>query len=112
VSRIGARTRAVEVTSMQGLVEYIARTLADEPEQVQVVTDPAEPGKLRLYVAPADLGRIVGRRGRTANALRLLLRASYDADLEISATGEEPGDDDDFEDDLDDDEFEEDEPLD
>lgn len=88
---------------MEGLVQYIARALADEPDHVKVVSDPAEPGKLHLYVAPGDLGRIEGRRGRTADALRLLLRASYDTELSISASGEAPGDD--FDDELDEDDL-------
>ncbi|MBI2880783.1 MAG: KH domain-containing protein [Candidatus Tectomicrobia bacterium] len=61
---------------MRDLIEYIARQLADHPEQVRV--DAVERGQetvLELRVAPEDLGRVIGREGRTAKAMRALLSA-------------------------------------
>jgi len=58
----------------QEFVVHVARALAEQPERVQVEELPAADGargsNLRLVVAPEDVGRLVGRRGRTANALR------------------------------------------
>ncbi len=53
---------------------YLARSLANEPDLVVVQTD-QRPGsvRLRLHVAPDDMGRVIGRRGRTAQALRTLI---------------------------------------
>jgi len=62
---------------MRMLVEQIAQALVDAPEQVQVT--PVEDGDatiLELRVAPADLGKVIGRQGRTAKSIRTLLGAA------------------------------------
>jgi uncharacterized protein len=58
------------------LVEYLARRLVEKPEDVRVEED-EEDGDLvlRLTVAPEDLGRVIGRGGRIARALRTVVRA-------------------------------------
>jgi uncharacterized protein len=58
------------------LVEYLARRLVEKPDDVRVDED-AEDGDLvlRLTVAPEDLGRVIGRGGRIARALRTVVRA-------------------------------------
>ena len=59
------------------LVEYVARALVDNPDQVQVETvEDDSTTTLRLRVAAGDLGRVIGKQGRTAKALRTLLHAS------------------------------------
>lgn len=59
------------------LVEYVARALVDNPDQVSVESvDDESTTTLRLRVAAADLGRVIGKQGRTAKALRTLLHAS------------------------------------
>ncbi len=60
---------------MKELIEYIAKTLADVPSEVRV--DEVEGSSsvvLELRVAPEDMGRIIGKKGRVANAMRTLLR--------------------------------------
>jgi uncharacterized protein len=60
--------------SLQELVEVVARTLADEPERVVVTeTDHRGVTLVELTMAPDDLGRVIGRQGRTAAALRTLV---------------------------------------
>jgi predicted RNA-binding protein YlqC (UPF0109 family) len=62
---------------MKELVEAIARTLVDHPEEVQVKSvDGAQVVVLELRVHPDDLGKVIGRQGRTAKAIRTLLGAS------------------------------------
>jgi predicted RNA-binding protein YlqC (UPF0109 family) len=62
---------------MRGLIEYVARTLVDDPAAVRVTEVQAEPiAVYHLQVAPADVGKVIGKHGRTAHALRLLLAAS------------------------------------
>ena len=63
------------------VVEVIARTLADQPDGVRV-TEQAHRGQvlIELFMAPGDLGRVIGRQGRTAAALRSLVAAT--AELE------------------------------
>lgn len=60
---------------MKELVEYIAKSLVDDPSQVNVTEIPGTTSViLELHVAPEDMGRVIGRNGRVANAMRTLLR--------------------------------------
>jgi len=57
-------------------VEYIAKSLVDNPEQVEVRESEGEQGAvLELSVSREDLGKIIGKQGRTARAIRTLLGA-------------------------------------
>jgi len=59
------------------LVEMIARALVDNPEKVQVSQLEGEQTSiLELKVAPEDLGKVIGKQGRTARAIRILLGAA------------------------------------
>jgi uncharacterized protein len=63
----------------QELVEYIAKQLVNEPQQVKVncrITSTSVIVELR--VAQQDMGRIIGKNGRVANAIRALLRVAAD----------------------------------
>ncbi len=56
------------------VLDYLARSLANEPDSVVVHTEVRQGSvRLRLHVAPDDMGRVIGRRGRTAQALRTLV---------------------------------------
>ncbi|MFA6957853.1 MAG: KH domain-containing protein [Thermoanaerobaculia bacterium] len=62
---------------MKDLVEFIAKSLVDHPDQVRV--DEVRRGDstvVELRVAPDDLGRVIGRQGRTARAMRNLIAAA------------------------------------
>ncbi len=60
----------------QQFVEYIAKTLVDNADAVEVERTIDERGVLlQLHVAPEDLGRVIGRAGSTAKSIRTLLRA-------------------------------------
>ncbi|HVO81724.1 MAG TPA: KH domain-containing protein [Terriglobales bacterium] len=62
---------------MRALIEQIARALVDEPDQVSVSQIDGEQAiVLELKVAPNDLGKVIGKQGRTARAMRTLLGAS------------------------------------
>jgi uncharacterized protein len=59
---------------MQELIEFIARSLVDDPTQVQVTQGRrGSTTELRLQVAKEDMGRVIGKAGRVANAMRALL---------------------------------------
>jgi uncharacterized protein len=62
---------------MRKLVEYIAQSLVDDPAAVQVreVRNDRNALVLELHVAPDDYGKVIGRQGRVAKAMRALLRA-------------------------------------
>jgi predicted RNA-binding protein YlqC (UPF0109 family) len=62
---------------MKELVEFLARELVDDPESV-VVTETADDRGLlfTVNVAPEDMGKVIGRGGRTAKAIRTVVRAA------------------------------------
>ena len=61
---------------MAELLEYLARQLVDEPDAVRVErVDEDDAVVLRLHVAEDDLGKVIGRQGRIARALRTIVRA-------------------------------------
>jgi uncharacterized protein len=66
-----------EETDMKDLVEMIAKALVDNPEQVVVTEVEGEQTTvLELRVAPSDLGKVIGKQGRTARCVRTLLGAA------------------------------------
>ena len=61
------------------VVEVVARALVDDPDAVRVTETPQRGMTvIELFVAPEDLGRIIGRQGRTATAFRTLVAATAD----------------------------------
>jgi predicted RNA-binding protein YlqC (UPF0109 family) len=59
------------------LVEYVARSLVDDPEAVQVTEVEDEEGTvIELHVADDDMGKVIGRNGSVAKALRTLLKVT------------------------------------
>ena len=62
---------------MKELIEYIAKAIVDKPEEVRVTEEATEDGiVLRLEVAPEDTGKVIGKEGRIAQAMRPLLRVA------------------------------------
>jgi predicted RNA-binding protein YlqC (UPF0109 family) len=63
--------------SMKDLLVRIAQELVDDPEQVQVTEiETAQTTVLELKVAKSDVGKIIGKHGKTANAIRVVLNAA------------------------------------
>ena len=63
---------------MKELIEFLAKSLVDNPDEVTTRTyERGDQGTVvELEVAPADLGKVIGRQGRTARAIRTLLSAA------------------------------------
>ena len=62
---------------MRELVEYIARNLVDDPDAVKVVEREEENAYvLELSVAPDDMGKVIGKQGRIAKAIRTVVKAA------------------------------------
>lgn len=62
---------------MKELIEYIAKALVDHPDQVKVAEIEGErTSVIELSVAKEDLGKVIGKQGRTARALRTILTAA------------------------------------
>jgi hypothetical protein len=67
----------MEGKSMKQLIEDIAKALVDIPEEVEVKTVEGEQiTVLELKVAPSDLGKVIGKQGRTARSIRTILGAA------------------------------------
>lgn len=63
------------MSSMKELVEFITKSLVDDPSQVYVSEIEGENSViLELRVGPEDMGRVIGKGGRTVNAMRTLIR--------------------------------------
>ncbi len=61
---------------MEELVEYLAKSLVDKPGEVRVTREARDDAVvLQLRVAAEDVGKVIGRQGRTARALRTVVRA-------------------------------------
>lgn len=61
----------------KSLIEYIAKSVVDHPEEVNVSSERyGRQTVVTLMVAPEDMGRVIGKRGRMANAMRTLLRVA------------------------------------
>lgn len=62
---------------LKSFVEFVAKSLVDNPEEVQVCeVEGEQTSVLELRVAKEDLGKVIGRQGRTARAIRTLLGAA------------------------------------
>ena len=69
------------MADLKELIETIAKALADHPEAVSVRESERRSGTVyELHVAATDLGRVIGRQGRTAAALRTLLSSAAEID--------------------------------
>jgi len=63
--------------NLKELIEYIVKNIVDEPDQVVVHQVEGERSIiLEVKVAPSDLGKVIGKQGRIANALRTILKAA------------------------------------
>jgi predicted RNA-binding protein YlqC (UPF0109 family) len=78
---------------VKALVEMIAKSLVDNPDNVQVTQlDGEQSSIIELKVAPEDMGKVIGKQGRNAQAIRLILSAAgmklkKRVDLEIVEKG-------------------------
>ena len=61
---------------MKDLIEYIAKSLVDHPEEVQVRESGSARVRFELSVSKDDMGRVIGKGGKVANSIRTLLRVA------------------------------------
>lgn len=68
---------SAEGTELKELVEYVSKALVDEPEKVNVTAVESETSIIvELRVSPDDVGKVIGKAGQTAKALRKILSAA------------------------------------
>jgi predicted RNA-binding protein YlqC (UPF0109 family) len=78
IDEIGAEGNRILGGIPKGVLEYVARNIVDDPDGVFVETSERRAGEveLRLHVSPSDMGKVIGRRGRVAQALRQVVAAA------------------------------------
>lgn len=81
------RANTSEAPTAAAVLEHIVKSIVDDPDAVSVAATP-DRGRVRLdvRVGPGDLGRVIGRRGRTAQSVRTVVRAAAtrdDTDVDI-----------------------------
>ena len=79
----------VPAATAQAVLEYLAKAVVDDPDAVRVdVVETRRGLSLEVHVSPSDMGRVIGKRGRIANAIRTVVRAAavrdgVDVDVEF-----------------------------
>jgi uncharacterized protein len=78
IDEIGAEGNRIVGGLPKGVLEYVARNIVDDPDGVFVEMSERRGGdvELRLHVSPSDMGKVIGRRGRVAQALRQVVAAA------------------------------------
>ena len=73
----GNERTAADAGTPLAVLSYLARSLSNDPDAVVIDTEERRGGlRLNLHVAPDDMGRVIGRRGRTAQAIRTLVNVA------------------------------------
>jgi uncharacterized protein len=71
----------IEGGTARTVLDYVTRAIANEPDSVVVETeDRSRSLRFRIHVAPGDMGRMIGRRGRVAQAIRTVVRVAGSRD--------------------------------
>lgn len=74
---VGNERSAVDGGTSLSVLTYLAKALSNDPESVVIETEERRGGvRLNLHVAPEDMGRVIGRRGRTAQAIRTMVNVA------------------------------------
>lgn len=85
----GVDANTVPAATARAVLEYLAKAVVDDPDDVRVeVVENRRAVTLEVHVAPTDMGRVIGKRGRIANAIRTVVRAAaardgVDVDVEF-----------------------------
>jgi len=67
---------SAEAPIAEGVLDYLIRSIVEEPDEVRIQTSGDERCTFSVTVADGDMGRVIGRRGRVANAIRTIVRAA------------------------------------
>ncbi len=67
----------VQGATATAVLEHLVRSLVDDPDSVRIETEDAgDRTTLNVFVAPGDMGRVIGKRGRVAQSIRTVVRAA------------------------------------
>ena len=67
---------SAEAKTAEGVLEYLIKSIVEEPDEVRIETSGEARCTFSVTVADGDMGRVIGRRGRVANAIRTIVRAA------------------------------------
>ena len=67
---------SAEAPTAEGVLEYLVKTIVEQPDEVRIETSGDVRCTFSVTVADGDMGRVIGRRGREANAIRTIVRAA------------------------------------
>jgi len=67
---------SAEAPIAEDVLEYLIRSIVEEPDEVRIQTSGDDRCTFSVTVADGDMGRVIGRRGRVANAIRTIVRAA------------------------------------
>lgn len=86
-------TNELEAPVATAVLTHIVRSIVDDPDAVRVTSEMGKGDKvlLEVRVGPGDLGRVIGRRGRTAQSIRTVVRAAAtndDVDVDVDFVDE------------------------
>ena len=75
---LDADANTLPAANARAVLEYLARSVVDDPDSVEVDVEDGRGGTITLnvHVADGDMGRVIGKRGRVANAIRTVVRAA------------------------------------
>ncbi|HMQ28333.1 MAG TPA: KH domain-containing protein [Acidimicrobiales bacterium] len=71
-----ADANTIVAASARSVLEYLAKSVVDDPNGVRVEVTDGRPVTLEVHVSEGDMGRVIGKRGRVANAIRTVVRAA------------------------------------
>ena len=72
----GGDANTITAASARAVLEYLAKSVVDDPDGVRVEVTDGRPVTLEVHVSEGDMGRVIGKRGRVANAIRTVVRAA------------------------------------
>ncbi|MCC5950868.1 MAG: KH domain-containing protein [Acidimicrobiia bacterium] len=67
---------ALAAPTAEAVLDYLVRSIVDDPDAVSVEVEDGRRTTLNVRVAPGDMGRVIGRSGRVASAIRVVTRAA------------------------------------
>lgn len=74
---VGLDPNVIPAPVARAVLEHVVRSIVDDPDSVEIdVGEGRRAVTLNVHVAPGDMGRVIGKRGRTAGAIRTVVRAA------------------------------------
>ena len=73
---VGGDANTITAASARAVLEFLAKSVVDDPDGGRVEVEDGRPVTLEVHVSEGDMGRVIGKRGRVANAIRTVVRAA------------------------------------